>query len=146
MRVPTLYFGSRGWVLSWLLDQLKYTAISRKAVGKDVLPTIPKGNMRYDHFTVPDTVASCRNYFCYFSLALAKIRPWPLSCHFFKYRWRTSELKTNHPQYLSGLSRALFPITFLEIAVYKLTLSLSDHDRAYVATAKNIEYMTHVRR
>ena len=24
----------------------------------------------------------------------------------------------NHPQYLSGLSRALFPTTFLEIAVY----------------------------
>ena len=25
----------------------------------------------------------------------------------------------NHPQYLSGLSRALFPTTFLEIAVYE---------------------------
>ena len=25
----------------------------------------------------------------------------------------------NHPQYLSGLSRALFPTTFLETAVYK---------------------------
>ena len=24
----------------------------------------------------------------------------------------------NHPQYLSGLSRALYPTTFLEIAVY----------------------------
>ena len=24
----------------------------------------------------------------------------------------------NHPQYLSGLSRALFPTTFFEIAVY----------------------------
>ena len=25
----------------------------------------------------------------------------------------------NHPQYLSGLSRAVFPTTFLEIAVYR---------------------------
>ena len=34
--------------------------------------------------------------------------------------WRVSsqEQRTeNHPQYLSGLSRALFPTTFLEIAV-----------------------------
>ena len=28
----------------------------------------------------------------------------------------------NHPQYLSGLSRALYPTTFLEIAVYTLQL------------------------
>ena len=28
-------------------------------------------------------------------------------------------VNSNHPQYLSGLSRALFPTTFLEIAVYK---------------------------
>ena len=48
MRVPTRYLGSRGWVLSCLLDQLKYTAISRKVVGKNVLATIPKGNMGYD--------------------------------------------------------------------------------------------------
>ena len=34
-----------------------YTAISRKAVGKNVHATIPKGNMGYDQYTVPDTVA-----------------------------------------------------------------------------------------
>ena len=28
------------------------------------------------------------------------------------------QLTQNHPQYLSGLSRALFPTTFLEIAVF----------------------------
>ena len=33
-----------------------YTAISRKIVGKNVHATIPKGNMGYDHYTVPDTV------------------------------------------------------------------------------------------
>ena len=27
--------------------------------------------------------------------------------------------RQNHPQYLSGLSRALFPTTFLETAVYR---------------------------
>ena len=36
---------------------LMYTAISRKVVGKNVHATIPKGNMGYDQFTVPDTVA-----------------------------------------------------------------------------------------
>ena len=34
-----------------------HKAISRKVVGKNVLATIPKGNMGYDQFTVPDTVA-----------------------------------------------------------------------------------------
>ena len=33
------------------------TAISRKVVGKNVLATIPKGNMGYDQYTVPDLVA-----------------------------------------------------------------------------------------
>ena len=32
-------------------------AISRKVVGKDVHATIPKGNMGYVQYTVPDTVA-----------------------------------------------------------------------------------------
>ena len=34
--------------------------------------------------------------------------------NFFEKQWTK-----NHPQYLSGLSRALFPTTFLEIAVYR---------------------------
>ena len=34
-----------------------YTALSRKVVGKIVHATIPKGNMGYDQYTVPDTVA-----------------------------------------------------------------------------------------
>ena len=36
---------------------LLYTAISIKVVGKNVHATIPKGNMGYDQYTVPDTVA-----------------------------------------------------------------------------------------
>ena len=35
---------------------MTYTAISRKVVGKNVHATIPKGNMGYDQYTVPDTV------------------------------------------------------------------------------------------
>ena len=35
--------------------------------------------------------------------------------NFFEEEWAQ-----NHPQYLSGLSRALFAITFLEMAVYFL--------------------------
>ena len=38
-------------------DNQLYTAISRKVVGKNVHATIPKGNMGYDQYTVPDTVA-----------------------------------------------------------------------------------------
>ena len=33
------------------------TAISRKVVVKSVHASIPKGNMGYDQYTVPDTVA-----------------------------------------------------------------------------------------
>ena len=36
---------------------LLHTAISRKVVGKDLHATIPKGNMRYDQYSVPDFVA-----------------------------------------------------------------------------------------
>ena len=35
----------------------EYTAVSRKVVGKNVHQTISKGNIRYDQYTVPDTVA-----------------------------------------------------------------------------------------
>ena len=57
---------------------------------------------------------SCRTYFCCFSLALANILPWSLvhDSNFFEKQWTQ-----NHPQYLSGLSRALYPTTFLKIAV-----------------------------
>ena len=92
-----------------------YTAISRKVVGKNVHATIPKGNMGYDRYTVPDD-CSCRTYFCCFPLALANTFSWPfvpILSNFFD-----EQSTQNHPQCLSGLSRALFPTTFLEIAVY----------------------------
>ena len=54
--------------------------------------------------------------YCCFPLALANIRPWAFRAilsNFFE-----EGTTQNYPQYLSGLSRALFPTTFLEIAVY----------------------------
>ena len=83
---------------------------------KNVHATIPKGNMGYDQCTVPDD-CSCRTYFSCFPLALANTFPWPfvpILSNFFEKK-RTQ----NHPQCLSGLSRALFPTSFLEIAVYR---------------------------
>ena len=77
--------------------------------------TIPKGNMGDDQYTVPDD-CSYRTYFCCFPLALANTFPWPfvpILSNFFEKK-RTQ----NHPQCLSGWSRALFPTTFLEIAVF----------------------------
>ena len=98
--------------------EIKFTTISRKVVGKNVHATIPKSNMGYDQYTVPDD-CSCRTYFCCFPLALANTFPWPfvpILSHFFE-----KKETQNHPQCLSGLSRALFPTTFLEIAVYVAT-------------------------
>ena len=48
-----LSFSFEYGVVSSPLDD---TAISRKVVGRNVHATIPKGNMGYDQYTVPDTV------------------------------------------------------------------------------------------
>ena len=61
--------------------------------GKNVHATIPKGNMGYEKYAVPDT--SCRTYFCCFPLALANICLWPLM-PFFQISLKNSELKTTH--------------------------------------------------
>ena len=39
------------------MPKAKYTTISRKVAGKNVHATIPKGNMGYNQYTVPDTAA-----------------------------------------------------------------------------------------
>ena len=64
--------------------------------------TILKGNMRYDQYSVPDTVAI--GPFFFFPLALTNIHPWPL-VPFFQISLKNS-------------TSALFPTTFLEKAVY----------------------------
>ena len=43
--------------------------------------------------------------------------------NFFEKQWTQ-----DHPQYLSGLSRALFPTTFLEIAVYQQGYDISENN------------------
>ena len=78
--------------LGW--NNLKHTAISRKVVEKNVHATIPKSNMGYDQYTVPDD-CSCRTYFCCFPLTLSNIRPLPL-VPFFQISLEKSALKTTH--------------------------------------------------
>ena len=51
--------------------------------------TIPKGNMGYDQYTVPNTVA-VEPTFQYFPLALADM------CPLFQISLKNSELKTTH--------------------------------------------------
>ena len=74
---------------------LAYSAYSyfEKVVGKNVHATIPKSNMGYDQYTVPD--CSCQTYFCCFPLLLANICPWPLE-PFFQISLKNSELKATH--------------------------------------------------
>ena len=38
-------------------ERFQDTASSRKVVGKNVHATVPKGNMGFDLYSVPDTVA-----------------------------------------------------------------------------------------
>ena len=91
---------------------------------KNVHPTITKGNMGYDHYIV-SWHCCWQTYFCCFPLALANIRPWLLVLRF-QISLKKSEHK-NHPQYLSELSRALFPTTFFEIAVYYDIVSIDNY-------------------
>ena len=58
-------------------------AFSRKVVGENVHAIIPKGNMGYVQYTVPDTVAveSTFGAFLYHSQTYVH----GLSCHFFKF-------------------------------------------------------------
>ena len=91
------------WILffaQWLY--LLTAAISRKVVGKNVHVTTPKGNMGYDlHLLLSFSI--CKHTSMAFRAILS---------YFFKEQWTQ-----NHPQYLSGLSGALFLTTFLKIAV-----------------------------
>ena len=87
----------------------------RERLSEKCEPTILKGTMGYDQYTVPHTAAVEPTFFC-FPSALADIYPWPL-VPFFQISLKNDELKSTHNcQYPSGLSRALFLTTFLEIA------------------------------
>ena len=93
-----------------------------KGCRKNVHATIPKGNMGYDQYTVPND-CSCRTYFGCFPLAIANITSQTsraILLNFFE-----EQCTQNHPQYLSRLLGALFPTTFLEIAVYAELLCMT---------------------
>ena len=69
----------------------------------------------YDQYTVPDTVA-VEPTFVFAFLSTRKqtsMASRAIPSNFFE-----EQGTQNHPQYISGLSRALFPTTFLEIAVF----------------------------
>ena len=57
-----------------------YTAISRKVVGNNMHAIIPKGNMGYDQYTVPDTVAVEPAFVAFLKHSQTYIHG--LSCHF----------------------------------------------------------------
>ena len=77
-------YSYKAGLLAW------YTAISRKVVGKNVHATIPKGNMGYEKYTVPDTaLESTFVAFLYHSQTYVH----GLSCHSFKFLWRTVNSK-----------------------------------------------------
>ena len=90
-----------------------YTAISRKVVAKTVHATIPKGNI--------DTVAVEPTFVVSFSPRKhTSMASCAILWNFFEKQWTK-----NHPQFLSGFSRALYPTTFLETAVYIMLLGFN---------------------
>ena len=60
----------------------QYTAISRTVVGKNVQATIPKGNMGYDQYTVPDTSAVEPTFAAFLYHSQTYVHG--VSCHSFK--------------------------------------------------------------
>ena len=99
-------YSYKGRLLAW------YTANSRRVVGKNVQATILKGNMGYEQYTVPDTVAVESTFVAFLYHSQTYVHA--ILSNFFEEQWTQ-----NHPQYLSGLSRALLLTIFLKIAVYK---------------------------
>ena len=75
--------------MTMYLSQAKFTLT---AIWKNKLATVPKGDMGYDQYIVPDTVA--------------------VELIFSEEQWTQ-----NHPQYLSRLMREIFPTTFFEIGL-----------------------------
>ena len=67
-----------------------HTAISRRVVGKNVHVTIPKGNMGYDQYTVPGTVAVEPTFVDFLYLLQMYV------LLFFQISLKNSELKTTH--------------------------------------------------
>ena len=70
-----------------MFEEFMYIAISRKVVRKNVHAAIPKGNMGYDQYMVPDT--DLTNLLLLISFTTCS----HMSCHFFKFLWKTVNSK-----------------------------------------------------
>ena len=102
----------------WLPYFVNHTAISRKVVGENVHTTSMKGNMGYDQYTVPDSVAVEPTFV---SVSFSTRKHTSIVARAILSNFCEDQLTQNLPQYLSGLSRALYPTTSLELAVFKFT-------------------------
>ena len=96
IRKESFFFFCQKWcVKRWGVGDLRAeppcTAISRKVVGKNVHASIPKGNMGYEQYTVPDTVVV--EYTFAALLYHSQTYDHGLSCHSFKFLWRTVNSK-----------------------------------------------------
>ena len=107
-----------------------------KVVARNVHATILKGNMGYDQYTVRNDW-SCQTYFCCFPWVFVNICLW-LPVPFFQISLKDSALKATHNTF-SGLSRALFPTTLIEIAVY-LKPAISQHHKHYWYCVKSSSF------
>ena len=99
---PTKFHFSRDY---WLF----YTAISRKVIW-DMINTL---------FLILSVAVDRTFFFSFSTRKHSSMASRVILSNFFEEQWIQ-----NHPQYLSGLSCALFPTTFLEIAVYQLCISV----------------------
>ena len=101
--------------LPWITGGNHCIQLFRKRLSEKMCTRQSRKEMGYDQYTVPNDF-SCRTYFGCFPLAIANITSQTsraILSNFFE-----EQCTQNHPQYPSGLSRTLFPTTFLEIAVY----------------------------
>ena len=98
----------------WHLCFLVYTAISRKAVGKNVhaAVTVLEGNMGYDQYTVPDTVGVEPSFV---SVSFSTRKQASMVARAILSNFSEEQGTQNLLQHLSGMSCALCPTTFLEI-------------------------------
>ena len=83
--------------------------------------TILKGNMGYDQYTVPDTIAVEPTFVAFLSDSQTYV-------HGLSYPSFNSELKTTHNTF-QGLLHALVLTNFLKIAVYSFCLPDDDGKR-----------------
>ena len=99
------------------MGKILHTAISRKFVGKKCARNNPR-KVIWDMINTLFLTLWLLNLPLLLSFSIRKhpsIASYVILSNFFE-----EQRTQNHPQYLSGLSRALFPTTFLEIAVYSI--------------------------